>query len=292
LVRLFRLAGGFLGAAGLVLLLYGGYSYLQASITEKQMEAEVPGQATQTAQLAPAVTATAVPATATATQTTTLPPPTTTPPILPSSTNTLQLSATSPSATPARSSVESVGPGGLPRGDGADPERLVIPRLKLDTRVEEATWAMVDENGTATSEWQIPFDAVGHLVTTAKPGEAGNAVISGHQNLIGPDQFGLGKFAGLWNLATGDDVYIVDKLGRIFLFRVSNHYVLQEAGMPLSVREANFQRIMKDSNTAIATFETCWNGVQAPLSGNTYRWVVVANLVGTVRTTQVPNRAN
>lgn len=297
---LFRWVGVLLILAGLLMLGYAGYTFAQASLAEREAEGHVPGQATDIAESAPPARPTPSLAQAKATV---VPAPSQAPLVLPSSTiasatATLvpQPSQTRPAiarSAGASAGIETVvGPDGLALGTGADPDRLIIPRLKLDTRVDEATWAVVDENGTATSEWQIPFDAVAHLSTTPKPGEAGNAVISGHHNLIGPNEFGLGKFAGLWNLRTGDPVYVFDTLGRIFLYRVASHYILQELGEPLSVRQEHARQILSDNGKAITTFETCWNGAQAPLSGNTYRWIVVADLVGTVKSIQVPVFSN
>ena len=302
--RLLRLVGALLTVAGLLLLIYAGVNYAQASLAEKQAEANIPGQAPEIAAKEPtgqpslstdtptgatverslptdtAATQTVQPIPTTDTATATLLPP-----------PTRRASPTESSGTMTTTLDTVVGPLGLARGQGADPTRLVVPRLQLDTRIKEATWAVVDENGTPTSEWQIPYDAVAHLSTTPKPGEAGNAVISGHHNLIGPNVFGLGKFAGLWNLKAGDPVYIFDSAGRIFLYDVATYYTLKELGEPLSVREVHAQQILKDSTTPVVTFETCWNGALAPLSGNTYRWVVVAELVGTVFPVQVPSVA-
>jgi LPXTG-site transpeptidase (sortase) family protein len=275
-----RSVGALLVVAGLLVLAYAVYSYAQASLAEREAEAHIPGQAAQTMQETPPVVLTLPKSSATHSASPTMPektgtPTRVTPPTLPAQ-------PTEPLTTKTSTVEWVIGKGGLPRGAGADPTRLIIPRLKLDSLVEEATWAVVDENGTGTAEWQIPFDAVGHLSTTPKPGEAGNAVISGHHNLIGPNTFGLGKFAGLWNLQLGDPVYSFDRIGRIFEYRVTSDYVLKELGEPLSVREQHAQQILRDDGTPIITFETCWNGAQAPLSGNTYRWIVVANLVGTV----------
>lgn len=264
---------------GLVVLVYAGYTYAQASLVERDAEAHVPGQPTQVAETESTVPPSLPPNTATATGTN-----------VPTSTQVP--SATRPNPTRTATMLPTAVPKGLPRGQGADPTRLVIPRLKLDTRVLEATWAVVDENGFSTSEWQIPFQAVGHLSTTARPGEAGNAVISGHHNLVAPNQFGLGKFAGLWNLKVGDPLYIYDAKGRVFAFRVSDYFTLKELGEPLSVRVAHAQQILKDTGTPIVTLETCWNGVQAPLSGNTYRWIVIATLAGAADPSQVPLVSN
>lgn len=278
----FRLIGAFLVIAGILVLAYAGYSYTNSIFAERAAEARVPGQSTEVAGNVATIPALpTIPATAAL-----MPSPSQ--PSTPA-----QPSLTSePRVTTEPTLETAVGPHGLARGEGADPDRLIIPRLKLDTRIDEATWSVVDENGTPTSEWQIPFDAVAHLSTTPKPGEAGNAVISGHHNLIGPNEFGVGKFAGLWNLNVGDPIYIFDSLGRIFLFRVSNHYILKELGEPLAVREVHAQQIMQDTGVPIATFETCWNGAEAPLSGNTFRWIVVASLIGTVNPIQVPRMVN
>jgi hypothetical protein len=284
LKRLLRWGGALLILAGLIMLAYAGYTYAQVSLAEREAEAHIPGQVAVIAGASPTAQPSPPAGTASATlvpTATSLPPPTEiSATIIPTVISQPRPSEISATALPALQTV--VGPQGLPRGQGADPERLIIPRLKLDTGVKEATWAVVDENGMATSEWQIPFDKVAHLSTTPKPGEAGNAVISGHHNLIGPNKFGLGKFAGLWNLDTGDPVYIYDSLGRVFLYRVSSHYFVKELGEPLSVREEHASNILKDSRDPIVTFETCWNGAQAPLSGNTYRWIVIAALVGTI----------
>lgn len=283
-----RWAGGLLIGAGTLLLIYAFSVTMMESSREMAAEALVPGQGLETAvpistQTEPrefaAVTEVRVQATPLAT-------PTLLSPLLYQSKSSFTPAIEKPEI------AEVVGPRGLARGEGAQPARLIIPRLRLDTRVEEATWAFVQEFGTSMSEWQIPYNAVGHLSTTAMPGEAGNTVISGHHNLTGPDEFGLGKFAGLWNLRVGDPVYIFDNLGRVFLYRVADHYVLLEEGQPLSVREEHAKQIVRDTGAAIATFETCWNGSQAPLSGNTYRWIVVANLIGSIKPIQVPRSVN
>lgn len=305
-----RAAGALLIVAGVLVMAYSGYAYVSATLAEREAEAHIPGQVAEGASSAPTVLPAFQEPSAMPTRSGEAIPtarPTAVPfPADPSgsaeangskrSTEDFRLPtvAQSTNTGPRETTTlgRSVGAQGLARGDGADPTRLIIPRLKLDTRVDEATWAIVNENGTDAPEWQIPFDAVGHLSTTAKPGEAGNAVISGHQNLIGPNKFGLGKFAGLWNLQKGDPFYVFDRIGRIFQFRVAASYFLKEEGEPLEVREQHAQQILRDDGTPIVTFETCWNGPQAPLSGNTYRWIVVANLTGSVDSSTVPDIGN
>jgi sortase A len=175
-----------------------------------------------------------------------------------------------------------------PRGQGQPGERLVIPRMKLDTRVEEAQWKTAARTGTLYTDWTLPYDAVGHLSNTAQPGEAGNLVISGHNNLVGPNQFGVGLFAGLWDLKPGDPVYVVDAQGRGFEYVVTKSYSLKEEGEPASVREQHARSVLADNGQAKITLITCWNGPVAPLSGNTYRWIVEGDLAGQIDPTQLP----
>ncbi len=277
--KLGRLIGIVLVLAGLSILVLACVNYVQTTSAERQAEARVPGQDSGTIVPAPTLAEA------------TLPPPSDTPTAVASPTaapsQTPQPTTPAPTPTPTVQMV--VGSEGLPRGLGAAPVRIVIPRMQLDTKAQVATWDVVDQNGSQVSEWQIPFDAVGNLATTARPGEAGNAVISGHNNLIGPNQFGVGLFAGLWNLKINDPVYITDSLGRTFLYQVQKYYYVLELGQPQAVREQHAQQMLADDGTPILTMETCWNGPQAPLSGNTYRWIVVSRLVGTVDASQIPN---
>ena len=269
--KVLRRLGALLLLAGLAILVLACAGYVQQTQTEKQAEARVPGQGTQPT---PVILPTLAPNTATPTQ-------------VASPTATRIPTQPPPTATPTVQMV--VGANGLQPGRGAVPVRLVIPRMKLDTQVDEATWDVVDQNDQQVSEWQIPYDAAGHLKTTPKPGEVGNAVISGHNNLTAPNVFGVGLFAGLWNLQQHDPIYLTDALGRTFLFQVQTYYYVQELGVAESVREQHYQQMVANTNTPTITLETCWNGYAAPLSGNTYRWVVRAQLIGTVDGSKIPS---
>lgn len=178
--------------------------------------------------------------------------------------------------------------GGLPRGAGQPPTRLVIPKMNLDTGIQDARLTTSQQDGQLYADWLIPYNAVGHIGGTANPGELGNMVISGHHNLIGPNQFGKGQFGGLWDLQVGDPIYLFDESGRAFAYAVSRSYDVKELGESLSVREQHAQEIMADTGEPILTLITCWNGALAPYSGNTYRWIVAANLVNPIEPDQVP----
>lgn len=168
---------------------------------------------------------------------------------------------------------------GTARGTGAAAMRLEIPRLNMNLPIVVANYVTYQQSGQLYSDWNIPYDSAGHLITTAQPGEIGNAVLSGHHNLSAPNKFGLGVFAGLWNLAVGDEIRVTTADGKTQLWRVRESFPVKEAGEPLSVRIEHAQQIMGDTAEPTLTLLTCWNGKTNPLSGNTYRWVVHAELV-------------
>lgn len=168
---------------------------------------------------------------------------------------------------------------GVPRGSGAAATRLIIPKLNMDLPIRSSNYITYEFKGQLLSDWDIPYDAAGHLVTTAQPGENGNAIISGHHNLVALNTFGLGAFAGLWNLADGDEIRVETDARRIQLWRVMQSFPVKEGGEPLSVRMENAKYIMSDTTGPRLTLLTCWNGQEHPLSGNMYRWVITAELV-------------
>lgn len=168
---------------------------------------------------------------------------------------------------------------GNTRGTGSPAVRLQIPKLQIDLPIKPSAFTSYQSGGQIVGDWDIPFDAAGHLITTAQPGENGNAVLSGHHNLTAPNTFGLGLFAGLWNLAQGDEIVVATEEGKTQLWRVTESFPIKEGGEPLAVRIQHAQEIMGDSGNPMLTLLTCWNGQENPLSGNTYRWVVRAELV-------------
>lgn len=181
-----------------------------------------------------------------------------------------------PTIRPVEQMVE-----GVPRGSGAAATRLIIPKLNMDLPIRPSNYITYEFKGQLLSDWDIPYDAAGHLITTAQPGENGNAILSGHHNLVALNTFGLGAFAGLWNLADGDEVRVETEDSRIQIWRVMQSFPVKEGGEPLSVRMENAKYIMSDTTGPRLTLLTCWNGQEHPLSGNMYRWVITAELVST-----------
>ncbi len=171
-------------------------------------------------------------------------------------------------------------PQGAERGTGSPATRLIIPKLNLNLSVISADYITYQLNGQFLSDWNVPFGAAGHLSSSAQPGEIGNAILSGHHNLTAPNTFGLGAFAGMWNLVPSDEIRVQTADGKTQLWRVTDSFPVKEGGEPIEVRIEHAQEIMADGPTPELTLLTCWNGKSNPLSGNTYRWVIHAELVG------------
>ena len=81
------------------------------------------------------------------------------------------------------------------------PQRLIIPRLGLDTAIVEARYA--------GWQWDLSrlHDRVGNLEGTSSPGQPGNTVLAGHVTLY---EGGWGPFAELAVLQPGDKVFIAE----------------------------------------------------------------------------------
>ncbi|MCX7789940.1 MAG: sortase, partial [Chloroflexaceae bacterium] len=59
-------------------------------------------------------------------------------------------------------------------------ERIVIPSIKVDSKVIEVGWEVVEQNGQQVAVWQVAEYAVGQHRGSANPGEGGNIVLAGH----------------------------------------------------------------------------------------------------------------
>ncbi len=91
------------------------------------------------------------------------------------------------------------------------PVRLIVPSLKIDTAVESVGKADDGEAGVPQSSKNVAWYNVG-----PKPGEAGNAVISGHLD----DKVGPAIFWRLRELKVNDKLTVVDKAGTQRTFKV------------------------------------------------------------------------
>jgi sortase A len=171
---------------------------------------------------------------------------------------------TQPTATP-------VGGESLPEPPlQSEPNRLVIPAIDLDTSIVDVGWEVVERGEQRTTEWQTADNAAGRHVNSARPGEQGNVVLSGHHNTKGE----VFRRISQQELAVGDMIYLYDEQGRRFSYQVTEVTdPLAEVGASEAQRLANASYIQPTSDARV-TLVTCW-----PYWTNTHRIVVVGSLV-------------
>lgn len=87
--------------------------------------------------------------------------------------------------------------------DGGLPTRLVAPAAGIDTSIVEV--GLVKENGKTT--WETAWHAAGHHLTSARPGQPGNMVITGHVS-VADASVNSPVFANLSRLKAGDVVEV------------------------------------------------------------------------------------
>ncbi len=92
-----------------------------------------------------------------------------------------------------------------------DPNRLQIPKIGIDARVQPV--GKLANGNMATT---IPTDVAWYKYG-ARPGEPGNAVLAGHRDTRFTNN---GVFHNLDMLTIGDDIYVIDGYGKEFHFRV------------------------------------------------------------------------
>lgn len=130
------------------------------------------------------------------------------------------------------------------------PTKLYIPRL---SRV-----LYVSDGYVQGDRWIISETGVSYLVTSAVPGEIGNAVIYGHntKNILG----------GLWRVQDGDTIYVVLQSGDFVKYQVSEKKEIE----PTQVE------ILNQTSDSRLTIYTCSGFL------DTARFVVVARETETV----------
>jgi len=152
-----------------------------------------------------------------------------------------------------------------PTYQGMLPERLVVPAIKLDSPIVELGWsANKGADGQIFSEWDVAEYAVGWHKNSARLGELGNVVMSGHNNILGAvfrelDQLKKGETIAVWS---GDQefIYQIDKV-----MIVPEKYASQE-------QRLNNAKWIGPFDESRLTLVSCW-----PRDDNTHRIIVIAH---------------
>jgi len=159
-----------------------------------------------------------------------------------------------PNPTPARLPAQSA------------PTRIVAPSIKLDAKVVEIGWKVINQGNQQMSVWETADYAAGFHKTSAYPGNPGNTVISGHHNIKGE------VFRYLVDLEIGDAITLYAD-GRPYVYRVFDKFIVREEGAPLEQRYKNAAWISHFDDERL-TLVTCW-----PYTTNTHRVIVIARPV-------------
>ncbi len=164
----------------------------------------------------------------------------------------------------------------------SSPVRLAIPDLQIDVPVTDATWKVVRTPAGLESEWVIPENAGGYHVNSVRPGEPGNVVISGHNNIFGKvferisiawdedHKQQVDRFTFTSDILNGRTIELEVAGGRRFSYRITEFIRLTEAGVPVEQQRKNLLYIEPTGDDRL-TLVTCW-----PPWSNTYRLIVVA----------------
>ena len=144
------------------------------------------------------------------------------------------------------------------------PSRLVIPSLKVDISVVELGWrTKATSSGSIMSEWDVAEYAAGWHKNSVVPGEPGNVVMSGHNNILGS------VFRELDRLKRGAPITIYAG-GKAYEYAVEEVLVLPEKYASAKQRQANVRYIEPTPDDRL-TLVSCW-----PRDDNTHRIVVIA----------------
>jgi sortase A len=148
---------------------------------------------------------------------------------------------------------------------------LVIPKINLDVPIVDVGWTVVERGDRRYTEWETADNAAGRHINSARPGEQGNVVLSGHHNTKGEVFRAISDL----ELAVGDPVYLYDQAGQRFTYTVDEvtDPPLVEVGAS-DAQRLEHARYIQPTDDGRVTLVTCW-----PYWSNTHRVVVVAKLV-------------
>lgn len=132
-----------------------------------------------------------------------------------------------------------------PTAGPESPTRIVIPNLSID-------WPIVEGDG-----WEELKSGVGHHVGSANPGERGNLVLSGHDDIFGE------VFKDLEKLQNGDLIQVFAG-GHAFRYQVRAKRVVSPSELS----------VLEPTREPIVTLITC-----TPYRVDSMRLVVIAQLV-------------
>jgi len=159
----------------------------------------------------------------------------------------------------------------LPADAVGRPIQLIAPTLNLTIPIEEMGWQVTQVEGERKAVWEVPENSAGWHLNSARPGTAGNMVLSGHHLL------GAAVFAPVarGELTQGTQLLINDDQGHTYLYQVS------KVGEPIpalgatATEQQQADAYLAPSPQATLTLVTGW-----PDFSDTHYLFLVADFVG------------
>jgi sortase A len=143
------------------------------------------------------------------------------------------------------------------------PTQITIPGLEIDAEIHQVGYNIIDIDGQRVREWDVASYAAGHHKTSARPGEGGNIVVTGHNDFEGE------VFRTLEYAEHGQEIIIETEEGE-HRYVIEEIHMRREIGASLEER-LETGRFMADMPEERLTLITCW-----PYGINDHRIVVVA----------------
>lgn len=144
------------------------------------------------------------------------------------------------------------------------PDRLILPTIHVDIPVVELGWSTIQQADQVFSEWDVAEYAAGWHKNSARLGEGGNVVMSGHNNILGS------VFRELDQLKRGDEITVWSG-SESFAYQVDKVMIVPEKYASTEQRKENAQWIGPFTDNRL-TLVSCW-----PRDDNTHRIIVVAH---------------
>ena len=148
------------------------------------------------------------------------------------------------------------------------PDRLVLPTIKVDIPVVELGWSsQQNQDGQIFSEWDVAEYAAGWHKNSARLGDGGNVVMSGHNNILGS------VFRELDQLKRGDAITVWAG-EQAFTYQIDQVVIVPEKYATPAQQKDNVKWIGPFDDNRL-TLVSCW-----PRDDNTHRIIVVARAKG------------
>jgi sortase A len=151
---------------------------------------------------------------------------------------------------------------------GLVPERIVIPKIKLDAPIVPVPFRLMLIDKQVFQQYSVPDKfAAGWQSNSAMIGVPGNTVLNGHHNVWGE------VFGKLVDLNPGDVIEVFSG-NTMIKYEIRNKMILPERNEPIDVRFQNARWLLPSPDERL-TLVTCW-----PHWTNTHRLIIVATPIG------------